>query len=364
MSLWIQLTSALLPGRASAASPDAAARDRETDGRRRAWQQALEGAIQRDWFGRPLGAGRDEDRREAPQRVAAAAGVMPAAAVVSPRPPEALLAEAGSPAQPGHAAGAAGGAVSRAAPARARELELRMASGSGQESRPERTGCEVERVACQERPAFAPGAQASAEGQRKLEGAALSGEPLALPTGTGGALDQGAAAPARWPVQPWPAQQVGAPASSPPSSAAPARPVLAAIVPPVLPRAMPTLPVDTAVEAAAGATGPAQPQQGGEKAEPIRWHAEWTEEGVRVWVGADRDAGAPLEQLTAQLLTALQRWAQAQGTRLLSLVCNGREVHADLRAREQPRPARQGERRAAPPEIPSIRFIPFQEEVL
>lgn len=54
----------------------------------------------------------------------------------------------------------------------------------------------------------------------------------------------------------------------------------------------------------------------------IRVHVDWTEEGVRVWLGVDHDAEAALPQVQRQL----DRVLAESGSRLLSLVCNGRPV--------------------------------------
>jgi len=53
--------------------------------------------------------------------------------------------------------------------------------------------------------------------------------------------------------------------------------------------------------------------------QPIRVHAEWTEDGVRLWLGMDAGALSALDQITLQL----QAWLGAQGLRLRSLSCNG-----------------------------------------
>jgi hypothetical protein len=56
--------------------------------------------------------------------------------------------------------------------------------------------------------------------------------------------------------------------------------------------------------------------------EPIRLHADWSAEGVRLWLGMDAPAADALQAITLQL----QRWLSAQGVRLLSISCNGRVV--------------------------------------
>ncbi|RKP48420.1 hypothetical protein [Trinickia fusca] len=54
----------------------------------------------------------------------------------------------------------------------------------------------------------------------------------------------------------------------------------------------------------------------------VRLHAEWSADGVRVWLGADRGEPVPL----AALVNGLHSWLAGQRTRLLSVVCNGRLV--------------------------------------
>lgn len=51
----------------------------------------------------------------------------------------------------------------------------------------------------------------------------------------------------------------------------------------------------------------------------VRLHAEWTSEGVRLWLGMDVSAAVP----PAMLFRQLQRSVAAHGMRLLSLTCNG-----------------------------------------
>jgi len=57
-------------------------------------------------------------------------------------------------------------------------------------------------------------------------------------------------------------------------------------------------------------------------ASPIRLHADWSEDGVRLWLGLDASCATDLPSITAHL----QRWMSAQDVRLLSVVCNGRLV--------------------------------------
>ncbi len=55
---------------------------------------------------------------------------------------------------------------------------------------------------------------------------------------------------------------------------------------------------------------------------PIRLHAHWSAEGVRLWLGMDSSVISGLQSISAQL----QRWLSAQGVRLLSISCNGRVI--------------------------------------
>ena len=56
--------------------------------------------------------------------------------------------------------------------------------------------------------------------------------------------------------------------------------------------------------------------------DPLRVHAEWSEAGVRVWLGADAQGLAAIDAVTRQL----QQWLGSQGARLLGVVCNGKDV--------------------------------------
>lgn len=56
--------------------------------------------------------------------------------------------------------------------------------------------------------------------------------------------------------------------------------------------------------------------------EPLRVHAEWSDNGVRVWMGADLQGLAAVGAVTRQL----QQWLGRQGVRLLGVVCNGQEI--------------------------------------
>jgi hypothetical protein len=56
--------------------------------------------------------------------------------------------------------------------------------------------------------------------------------------------------------------------------------------------------------------------------EPVRVHAEWTADGVRVWLGLDATALAHQKAIAQQV----RRWVAAQNARVLSLSCNGRSL--------------------------------------
>ncbi|MBC7603857.1 MAG: hypothetical protein H7255_14515, partial [Ramlibacter sp.] len=58
---------------------------------------------------------------------------------------------------------------------------------------------------------------------------------------------------------------------------------------------------------------------------PIRLHADWSEEGIRIWLGMHSKLLPHLEAITAHL----QRWIAAQGLKMLSLSCNGQDVDGD-----------------------------------
>jgi hypothetical protein len=61
---------------------------------------------------------------------------------------------------------------------------------------------------------------------------------------------------------------------------------------------------------------------------PVRLYAEWSEQGVKVWLGTD---AAQLPNLPV-LAQQVQQWLTGQGERLLSLVCNGQEVKTETEA--------------------------------
>jgi hypothetical protein len=77
----------------------------------------------------------------------------------------------------------------------------------------------------------------------------------------------------------------------------------------------------------AGAARPSASAAEERPGEPVRWHAEWTSDGLRLWLGLDLGLASSLGHLVEPLLAAAQRRAAAQGTRLLSFVCNGRTLH-------------------------------------
>lgn len=60
--------------------------------------------------------------------------------------------------------------------------------------------------------------------------------------------------------------------------------------------------------------------------EPIRWHAEWSEDGLRIWLGLDLGRAGSLANIVEPLVAEARRRAEGRGTRLLSFVCNGLAV--------------------------------------
>lgn len=62
------------------------------------------------------------------------------------------------------------------------------------------------------------------------------------------------------------------------------------------------------------------PPVAAETPNPVRVHADWSEEGVRVWLGMDGAAAGSAGMLARQL----HRWLGSQGIRTLSITCNGK----------------------------------------
>ena len=89
---------------------------------------------------------------------------------------------------------------------------------------------------------------------------------------------------------------------------------------------------ESAVTDEAPAAGAARDEaKSAQPAAPVRWHAEWDEQGVRVWLGLDSAAGIDAPQLAQQVLQSLGE----QGVRVLSLVCNGKSLYGSAFPREQ-----------------------------
>ena len=61
--------------------------------------------------------------------------------------------------------------------------------------------------------------------------------------------------------------------------------------------------------------------------QPIRLHADWSDDGVRLWLAMRADLLVGIDSLTAQL----QRWMAAQGVRVLSISCNGKQLDMEGR---------------------------------
>ena len=85
----------------------------------------------------------------------------------------------------------------------------------------------------------------------------------------------------------------------------------------------------------------------GAERDALRVHAEWSDAGVRVWLGADAQGLPDVAALTLQL----QRWLAGQGMSLIGLVCNGRDV-LDAPAQRQFAPLPRAARRGDTPPIP------------
>ena len=68
---------------------------------------------------------------------------------------------------------------------------------------------------------------------------------------------------------------------------------------------------------------PSNPSDSG--ADPVRLHVEWSEEGVRVWLGADADQALPIPQIAQQL----RHWFANRGETLIAMICNGETVWHD-----------------------------------
>lgn len=90
------------------------------------------------------------------------------------------------------------------------------------------------------------------------------------------------------------------------------------------------MPVTEMGRGAVGQPGSARPVTGGylrtgtRGPEPMRVHAEWAEDGLRLWLGLDPDAPWSTAELSAQVLPALQRHLASHGAKLLAVICNGR----------------------------------------
>jgi hypothetical protein len=67
----------------------------------------------------------------------------------------------------------------------------------------------------------------------------------------------------------------------------------------------------------------------GDSWEPLRFHAEWSDAGLHVWLGSDRQGeNAALGAQVTALITELRRQLEVRGVRLLRVTCNGREAWA------------------------------------
>ncbi|MRD48681.1 hypothetical protein GHT07_15435 [Caenimonas koreensis DSM 17982] len=138
-----------------------------------------------------------------------------------------------------------------------------------------------------------------------------------------------------------PVSESAAPQAMAPSSAAPlaaaeplasAQPIAAAL--PAQPQAQPQAqaqtqllsrsPQQASVDAPSDAAEPEPSRASGTRAAPtpIRLHADWSADGIRLWLGMHADMLPHLDAIAAQL----QRWVNAQGLKMLSLACNGKDL--------------------------------------
>jgi hypothetical protein len=117
-----------------------------------------------------------------------------------------------------------------------------------------------------------------------------------------------------------PAVDQGAQGSAPPPLTAPQPPALAALGPGVA----------RACARVLGSSSPARAARPGQtfapEPEPVRVHAEWAADGVRVWLGVDERA-ASIPGGVAPLVRELRRRVEATGARLSSVVLNGRVLY-------------------------------------
>src|SRR5262249_24693656 len=95
----------------------------------------------------------------------------------------------------------------------------------------------------------------------------------------------------------------------------------------------------TAMDEAPAADTARNEAKSAEPAATVRWHAEWDEQGVRVWLGLDSAAGIDAPQLAQQGMQAVGE----QGVRVLSLVCHGKALYGSAFPREQSPQSGRGE---------------------
>jgi hypothetical protein len=56
---------------------------------------------------------------------------------------------------------------------------------------------------------------------------------------------------------------------------------------------------------------------------PVRVHADWTADGVRIWLGLDAEGSKNAHVLASHL----KGWLASQGVRALSITCNGKTLY-------------------------------------
>ncbi|RAN48427.1 hypothetical protein RB25_11620 [Herbaspirillum rubrisubalbicans] len=95
----------------------------------------------------------------------------------------------------------------------------------------------------------------------------------------------------------------------------------------------------------------------GARREVLRLYAEWSEQGVSIWLGADRNQPLPLAQLPQQL----QQWLYARGERLASLTVNGQSVWREQISLSVSSDYLTHGRTASSNQITSLIYLPQQE---
>lgn len=269
-------------GRTGEGASGGALARRDVDGRRQAWLRALELAL--------------PEVTVAPSVVAPGAGVHPQGEIAA-----------------GPAGVGAGGGATRAGGAARRALE-------GDPGRNARVTAAGDRPARGDREAPGPASVALRDaGARGL--AAIGAD-----AGRGGAVSE--------PARRERAERAPITALAPPVAKARSLSPFARGLAPAAP--LPEAPLAEAPSAGPMRASPAGAEHAS-RADPLRWHLEWCDAGVRLWLGLDLGSAEELAVMPDRLLEQLRRWAAARGTRLLGFVCNGRTLWEDVTQPREPR---------------------------